>query len=171
MTKVLILFCFIINIIYLMYSLYNTNENLMIKEKWERLITILFIFFNIIALLFVVSSNYKAVDIIHHVVFRLFYYVFAVLFTSPLLLINSIIVLSSTLLSWGVFKNRCIFDIFTKYTESKMISFDKKYLFVYIIILLFKLHNIQSVFITGPFFIINILLFIQFIYYESKYFL
>ena len=169
MTKKLILFCFVINIIYLTYALNNSNENLMIKDKWERIITILFIFFNIITIFFVVISYKKPIDIIHHIIFRLYYYVFSVLFTSPLLLINSIIVLTATLLSWSLFKNRCIFDIFTNYTDSKIVGLDKKYLLVYIIILLFKLHNLQSIFITGPFFIINIILFIQFMYYESKY--
>ena len=48
MHKTLIIFCFIINSLFLIYALSNNNNNLKVKENWERVITIIFVFFNIL---------------------------------------------------------------------------------------------------------------------------
>lgn len=169
MHKTLIIFCFIINSLFLIYALSNNNNNLKVKENWERVITIIFVFFNILGVFLTLFNYNKGFDIIHNIIFRGYYYLFAILFTSPLLLLNSIIVLVSTLLSWKVFNDKCIFNLFTKYNDSKILNIDKNYLIVLIIILVFKLHNISNYFIKYGIFIINLSLYLYYIYYDAKY--
>ena len=169
MRKALIILCFILNSLYLVYALNNKNENLEIKEDWERIITIIFVFFNILGILLTIFHYNKGFDILHNLMFRGYYYLFSILFTSPLLIFNSIIVLVSTLLSWKVYNDKCIFDLFTNYTDAKILTVDKNYLIVFIIILFLKLHNISNYFITYGAFTINLLLYLYYVYYEAKY--
>ena len=169
MNKSLIIFSFILNILFLSYALYNTNDYLEIKKDWERIITMIFVFFNIMGVIFTFLKYNKGFDIVHNLLFRGYYYLLSILFTSPLLIINSIVVLTSTVLSWRIFNDKCIFDLYTKYTDSKILTLDKNYLIVYIFILILKLHNIQNVYVTNGMFLINLFLYCNFIYHESKY--
>ena len=70
MRKALIILCFILNSLYLVYALNNKNENLEIKEDWERIITIIFVFFNILGILLTIFHYNKGFDILHNLMFR-----------------------------------------------------------------------------------------------------
>ena len=169
MNKALIIFSFILNIVYLSYALYNTNDYLEVKSDWERIITMIFIFFNIMGVVFTIFKYNKGFDVVHNLIFRGYYYLLSILFTSPLLIMNAIIVLISTFLSWRIFDGKCIFDLYTKYVDSKILSFDKNYLIIYVIILILKLHNIQNIFVTSGIFLINFFMYCYFLYHEAKY--
>lgn len=166
--RLLIMFLFLLNSLFLLYGLL-TKTDLRINKDWERIIVIIFIILSLICLFSIFFKHKKSFNILHHIVYRLYYYVFSIIFVSPILIINSIFVLLITFVSWFVYNKECIFNIFTNYTKEKIINFDKFYMISYILILFFKLHNFNYSFINIPFLLYNIYLFIDFLYYESKY--
>ena len=162
MKKEIIIILSLINLIFFLYFIYNEPINF----EW-----ISTLFMTITVVIFIISNyfnKYNIIYFIHKYIFQPYFYVFSLLLNNKLLILHSLLSLVTVIFTWSYF-NFCIIDYVSLKFIYKIPPIEYYIQALSIIILFFKLLNIECYFVNIIIFLIQLFIYLVFLYYNLKY--
>lgn len=122
----------------------------------------------IIFILSILLNKYFIVYFIHKYIYQPFFYVISLLFNNYLLILYCLLALLTVMITWSYF-NFCIIDFVSQKYIYTVPDLEYYILGLSVIILFFKLLSIRCNILNIIIFLIQLYIYIRFLYYNLKY--
>ena len=162
MQKNIILSLSFICLLFFIYFICTQSVN------WEWYCALGMVISTFIFIISIIQNYYYYVYFIHKFIFQPYYYVLSLLFQNKLLILNALAGIITVLITWQ-FYDLCIIDFASQKYVYTIPLIEYYILTTSVIILFFKLINIECILLNIIIFLIQLYIYVKFLYYTIKY--